>query len=183
MIEAAVKTLICSPRSNFGRFIIRLFCSISIALILAGCASSLIRVDLSKADAPPAGKASIVVIRPTYLSYAARDLTITANKTKVADLVKTSYTSFLMPPGELTLSGVGGYFSWPYRELTIAVEAGKTYYVAWAAKETASSALMMFLFPTLQMDTLKWEVLSKEDAQQQLDNVYYIEPITREISK
>jgi hypothetical protein len=78
---------------------------------------------------------------------------------------------------------VGGYFSWPYREITIDVKEGQTYYLAWITKETASSALMMFLFPTLQLDSLRWEVLSKEDAQPRFDNVYYVEPITREIHK
>jgi hypothetical protein len=71
----------------------------AIALALVGCAPSLIRGDISNTSAPPAGKATIIVIRPYYLSYAAIDLTITANNSKMAELTRLSYTSFLMPPG------------------------------------------------------------------------------------
>lgn len=168
---------------NVRQFIIRRICFSTIALALAGCAPGLIRADLSNVSAPPAGKASIVVIRPYYLSYAARDLTITANNSTMADLTRSSYTSFLMSPGGLTLSGEGGFFSWPRRDITIEVKEGQTYYLAWITKETASSALMMYLFPTLQLDSLRWEVLSKEDVQHKLKDLYYAEPKIREIPK
>ena len=82
----------------------------AIALVLVGCATSLTQLNLAKLEAPPAGKTTILVIRPHYLLYAARDLQITANNSEVADLINTSYTSFLMPPGSLKLSGEGSFF-------------------------------------------------------------------------
>lgn len=176
-----MKNVTLLPLLNVRQFIIRHLYSIAIALALVGCATSLIRVDLSKIDAPPPGKASIFVIRPSYLSYAARDLSIAANNSKIADLTKLSYTSFVMPPGKLTLSGEGGFFSWSRREITIDVAEGQTYYLAWIAKETASSALMNMLFPSLTV--LRWESISKKDAQQLLNGIYYVEPIVREIPK
>jgi len=174
-----VKTLIRSPRPNFGRFIIRLFCFISITLVLAGCTSNLIRVDLSKTDAPPPGEATIFIIRPSYLSYGSRDLSVYANNVKVASLPRLSYTSFLMAPGQLTLSGEGGFFSWPRREITVDIEDGKTYYLSWTLKETASSALMLYLFPTL--NELRWEPIRKDDAQILLNSISYVEPTFQEI--
>jgi hypothetical protein len=155
----------------------------AIALVLVGCASSLIQVNLAKLEAPPAGKATILVIRPHYLSYAARDLPITANNSEIADLINTSYTSFLMSPGSLKLSGEGSFFSWPRREITLDVEAGQTYYLAWVATETASSALMMYLFPSMDMEHLHWELISKERAQALLDSTHYVKPSVREIPK
>lgn len=171
------------PRRKVRQLIIRFFCLTAIALALVGCATSLIHVDLAKIGPPPAGKASIFVIRPSYLSYAARDLTIKADNLKIADLTNLSYTFFLMPPGKLNFSSQGGFFSWPPREITLNVEAGKTYYLKWDGKETASSALMMYLFPNMDMDALHWEVISKESAQPLLKGIHYVSPEIPEISK
>ena len=182
MTEAAVKTTILSPLPNFRRSIFRLCCYISITLVLAACTPELIRVDLSKFDAPPPGEATIFVIRPPYLSYGSRDLLIKVNNTEIASLPRMSYTSFLMPPGQLTLSGEGEFFlSWPRREITIDVKDGQNYYLSWYVKETASSALMMYLFPTL--NELRWESISKEQAQTLLNGIYYVEPTFQEISR
>jgi hypothetical protein len=178
MIEAAVKTTIFSPRPNFGRSIIHLFCFISITAALAGCTSELIHVDLSKIDVPPPGEATILIIRPSYLSYGSRDLTIKVNNTEIAVLPRLSYTSFLMPSGKLALSGEGGFFSWPRRVQTFDINDGQNYYIKWALKETASSALMLYLFPNLV--DLHWELISKEDAQVLLDGIYYVEPTFQE---
>jgi hypothetical protein len=114
MTEAAVKTTILSPLPNFRRSISRLCCYIPITLVLAACTPDLIRVDLSKFDAPPPGEATIFIIRPPYLSYGSRDLHIKVNNTEIASLPRMSYTSFLMPPGQLTVSGEGEFFlTWP----------------------------------------------------------------------
>lgn len=179
MIEAAVKTLIRLPRPNLGRFIICLFCVISITLALAGCTSGLTRVDLSQIDAPPPGEASIFIIRPPYLSYGSRDLSIKVNNIAIASLPRLSYTSLLMPPGQMTLSGEGGFFSWPRREITVDIKDGQTYYLSWTLKETASSALMLFLFPNL--NDLRWELISKEDAQVLLNGIAYVQPAYQEL--
>ena len=171
------------PCLNVRQLIIRFLCLSTIALALLGCKTALIDVDLAKIGSPPIGKASIFVIRPSYLSYAARDLPITVNKTEIADLVNLSYTSFLMPEGKLKLSSEGSFFSWPHREITMDVEAGQTYYLEWHAKETASSALMMYLFPDMDMDALHWEVINKESAQPLLKGIHYVSPEIPEISK
>lgn len=167
---------------NIKQLIIRFIC-LNGALILVGCATSLVHVDLSKGWAPSAGHASIVVIRPAYLSYAARDIIIKVDNSKIADLINLSYTSFSIPPGNVNLSSEGGFFSWPRREITFKVEAGKTYYLKWDAKETASSALMMYLFPNMDMDALHWEVINKESAQPLLMGIHYVRPKIPEISK
>ncbi len=171
------------PCRNVRQLIIRFLCLNIIALALLGCKTALIDVDLAKSGSPPIGKASIFVIRPSYLSYAARDLTITVNKTEIADLVNSSYTSFSMPEGKLKLSSEGSFFSWPRREVTIDVEAGRTYYLEWHAKETASSALMMYLFPDMDMEALHWEVINKESAQPLLKGIHFVSPEIPEISK
>jgi hypothetical protein len=181
MIEAAVKTTIRAPRPNFWRSIFRLCCYTSITLVLAGCTPDLIRVDLSKYDAPPPGEATVFIIRPPYLSYGSRDLLIKVNNTEIASLPRMSYTSFLMPPGQLTLSGEGSFFSWPRREITIDIKDGQHYYLSWHVKESASSALMLYLFPT--MNELRWESISKEHAQTLLDSVYYVEPTFPEVPR
>jgi hypothetical protein len=181
MTEAAVKTTILSPLPDFRRSIFRLCCYISITLVLAACTPELIRVDLSKFDAPPPGEATIFIIRPPYLSYGSRDLLIKVNNTEIASLPRMSYTSFLMPPGQLTLSGEGSFFSWPRQEITIDIKDGQSYYLSWHLHETASSALMMYLFPT--MDDLRWEVMSREQAQTLLNGIYYVEPTFQEISR
>ena len=181
MMEAAVKTTILAPRPNFWRSIFRLCCYTSITLVLAGCTPGLIRVDLSKYDVPPPGEATIFIIRPPYLSYGSRDLIIKVNNTEIANLPRMSYTSFLMPPGQLTLSGEGGFFSWPRREITIDIKDGQHYYLSWHVKESASSALMLYLFPT--MNELRWESISKEQAQTLLDSVYYVEPTFPEVPR
>lgn len=165
------------------QFLIRFLCLNTIALALLGCTTALIDVDLAKIGSPPTGKASIFLIRPSYLSYAARDLAVTLNKTEIADLVNLSYTSFLMPVGKLKLSSEGSFFSWPRREIILDVEAGQTYYLEWHAQETASSALMMYLFPNMDMDALHWEVISKESAQPLLKGIHYVSPEIPEISK
>lgn len=170
------------PRRKVRQLIIRCFCLTALALVV-GCTTSLIHVDLAKIDPPPVGKASIFVIRPSYLSYAARDLTIKVDNLKIADLTNLSYTFFLIPPGKLNLSSQGGFFSWPSREMTLKIEAGKTYYLEWRAKETASSALMMYLFPNMDMDALHWEVISRESAQPLLQGIHYVSPETPKISK
>lgn len=178
MIEASVKTPILSPRPNFGRSIIRLFCFISIAAVLAGCTGELIRVDLSKIDVPPPGEATVYVIRPSYLSYGSRSLSVKVNNTEIANLPRLSYTLFLIPPGQVTLTGDGGFFSWPRRDITIDIKDGQIYYLKWSLKETASSALMLYLFPNLA--DLRWESISKEDAQVLLNGIYYVEPTFQE---
>ena len=180
-MEAAVKTTILSPRPNFWRSIFRLCCYISITLVLAGCTPDLIRVDLSKFDAPPPGEATIFIIRPPYLSYGSRDLLIKVNNTEIASLPRMSYTSFLMPPGQLTLSGEGSFFSWPRREITVDIKDGQHYYLSWHVKETATSALMLYLFPT--MNELRWELISKEQAQTLLNSIYYVEPTFLEVPR
>lgn len=167
---------------NIGQLIVRFLYLNVFVLALAGCATSLIHVDLSKAEGPAAGKAAIFVIRPSYLSYAARDLSITANNLKIADIIKLSYTSFLMTPGELRLSGGGGFISWPRRDITFQVEEGKTYYLVWMAKENGTFALMLYLFPNMDMSTLHWELVSKEEAQALLDSTYHIESESGEIN-
>jgi hypothetical protein len=174
-----VKTLIRSPRPNFGRFIIRLLCTISITLVFTGCTAKLIRVDLSKIDTPPPGEATIFVIRPPYLSYGSRDLSIKVNNVEIASLPRVSYTLFLMPPGQMTLSGEGGFFSWPRREISVNIKDGQTYFLSWTLKETASSALMLYLFPSL-ID-LHWESINKEDAQILLNGISYVQPTYQEI--
>jgi hypothetical protein len=79
-----------------------------------------------------------------------------------------------MPPGKLTLSGVGGWLSWPRRDITIDIKDGQTYYLKWYLKEEASSALMLYLFP--KIEDLHWESISKDDAQELLNGIYYVEP-------
>ncbi len=167
----------CSP--DIRRFLIRISGLVAIAILISGCAAQLTRVDLSRVDAPPANLASVYVIRPAYLSYAARDLTITANKTEVVDLGRLSYTTFLMAPGVLHLSGKGGFFSWPFADMTIDIKAGKTYFLEWSVKETASSALMNMLFPAI--NELHWQLINREEAQPLLDSIYYEEPTFQEI--
>ena len=55
--------------------------------------------------------------------------------------------------------------------------------MAWADTETASSALMMYLFPSMDMENLHWELISKEKAQALLDSTHYVKPSVREIPK
>lgn len=174
-----MKAVTLLARLNIRQFIIRRHYFIAIALSLAGCSSNPTSVDLSKTGTPPPGEAYIFIIRPSYLSYAARDLLVKVNNTEIASLPRLSYTSFLMPPGKLNLSGEGGFISWPRRELSIDIEDGKTYYLSWTLKETASSALMMMLFPTIK--ELNWKSISKDDAQQLLKGIIYIEPTFQEI--
>lgn len=178
-----MKIVTSFPSCLNWKLIIRFLCINAITLALLGCTTALIDVDPSKIGSPPTGKASIFLIRPSYLSYAARDLTVTVNKTEIADLVNLSYTSFLMPAGKLNLSSEGGILSWPRREISVDVEAGQTYYLEWHAKETASSALMMYLFPNMDMDALHWEIISKESAQPLLMGIHYVSPEIPEISK
>jgi hypothetical protein len=161
------------------QFLIRFSGLIAIVILISGCAAQLTSVDLSRLDAPPAELAAVYVIRPAYLSYAARDLTITANKTEVVDLTRLSYTSFLMAPGKLHLSGKGGFFSWPFADITIDIKAGETYFLVWRVTETASSALMNMLFPTLT--NVHWESINQKEAQTLLDSIYYEEPTFQEI--
>lgn len=168
---------------NVRQTIIRFFCLNVVALALAGCASSLVQVDLSVADTPPAGKAAIFVIRPAYLSYAARKLTVKVDNAKIADLINLSYTSFLVKPGEVRLSGEGSFFSWPRKEITLQAAEGQTYYLVWSGKETASFALMMYLFPSMDMDALHWESVSEDKAQLLLDSTHYVRAEMPEISK
>jgi hypothetical protein len=40
---------------------------------------------------------------------------------------------------------------------------------------------MMYLFPTL--NDLRWESISREQAQTLLDSIYYVEPTFQEISR
>jgi hypothetical protein len=174
-----VKAVTLLARLNIRQLIIRRHYFIAIALSLAGCSSNPATVDLSKIGTPPPGEAYIFIIRTSYLSYAARDLIIKVNNTEIASLPRLSYTSFLMPPGVLNLSGEGGFISWPRRELSIDIEDGKTYYISWTVKETASSALMMMLFPSIV--ELSWKPISKDDAQQLLKDIYYVEPTFQEI--
>jgi hypothetical protein len=173
-----VKTPILPQYPSFGRSIIHLLYLISIAATLAGCTSELIHVDLSKVDVRPPGEATIFIIRPSYLSYGSRDLMIKVNNTEIAVLPRLSYTSFLMPPGKLALSGEGGWFSWPRRDINVDIKDGQSYYFKWELKETASSALMLYLFPNLA--DLRWELISKEDAQVLLDSIYYVPPTYQE---
>jgi hypothetical protein len=181
MIETFVKTPILETIINFGRSIIGCFCFISITVVLAGCTSELIHADLSKIGVPPPGEATIFVIRPSYLSYGSRDLYIKVNNTEIATLPRLSYTSFLMPPGKLNLSGEGGWFSWPRRDITVDIKDGQNYYLKWELKETASSALMLYLFPTLT--DLHWELINREDAQILLNGIYYEEPTFHEVPR
>jgi hypothetical protein len=174
-----VETVSPSYSLNIRRFLIRFSGLIAIVIFISGCAAELTRVDLSQVDAPPAELASIYVIRPAYLSYAARDLTIKANNTEVVDLTRLSYTSFLMAPGKLHLSGKGGFFSWPYTDITIDIKAGETYFLVWSVTETASSALMNMLFPSIT--DLHWKSVSRKEAQPLLDSIYYEEPTFQEI--
>ena len=167
-----------SPLQNFARFLFRLSCIISAALVLAGCASQLTRVDLSKIENPPPGESIIFIIRPSYLSYGSRDLYIKVNDIEIASLPRLSYTSFLIPAGEMKLSGYGGWFSWPQREITLNIKDGQQYFLSWHVKETASSALMLYLFPTLE--ELGWRSISREEAQNLLNSTYYIEPTFQE---
>lgn len=160
---------------NIRQLIIRHILFFVSALILTGCATGSTKVDLTKVDAPPAGKASIFVIRPSHLSGAIRDLTVTANNTKVADLSNLSYTSFLTAPGKLKLSGGGSALAWPHREITIDVIEGQTYYIAWMFLENNS----LLMVPIINMDTLHWEVLTKEGAQFLLNSTNYVAPIAR----
>jgi hypothetical protein len=174
MNETAVKIQILPTRPNIRQSIIYILCIFSITLGLAGCTSELIRVDLSKNYVPPPGKATVFIIRPSYLSYGSRDLYISVNNSEIASLPRLSYTSFLMPPGKLKLSGVGGWLSWPLRDITIDIKDGQTYYLKWYLKEEASSALMLYLFP--KIEDLHWESISKDDAQELLNGIYYVEP-------
>jgi len=177
--KAAVKNATPSHSPNIRQFLIRFSGLIAIAIFISGCSAELTRVDLSQVDAPPATLASVYVIRPAYLSYAARDLTITANNTEVVDLGRLSYTTFLMAPGKLHLSGKGGFFSWPFADITIDTKAGETYFLEWNVKETASSALMNMLFPTI--NDLHWQSIDRKEAQPLLDSIYYEEPTFQEI--
>lgn len=167
------------PHLNVRQLMIRYLYFFVIALALVGCATGSTRVDLSKIDAPPAGKASIFVIRPARLTSGARDVSVTANNSKIADLTNLSYTSFLMSPGKLKLSGGGNLsaLGWPHREITIDVAEGKTYYIAWMFLENRS----VLMIPMIDIDTLHWELLTKEGAQYLLNSTNYVAPTVREI--
>jgi hypothetical protein len=82
-----------------------------------------------------------------------------------------------MPPGKLRLSGGGGILSWPIREITIDVAEGKTYYIAWMFLEDRS----VLMIPIMNIDTLHWELLTKEGAQYLLNSTNYVVPTVREI--
>jgi hypothetical protein len=174
MTETAVKTPIPPTCPNIRQSINHFLCFFSLTLGLAGCTSELIQVDLSKNSVPPPGKATVFIIRPSYLSYGSRDLYISVNNSEIASLPRLSYTSFLMPPGKLELSGEGVFFSWPRRDITIDIKAGQTYYLKWQLKEQASSALMLYLFPSIE--DLHWVSISKDEAQVLLNGIYYVEP-------
>src|SRR5574340_345774 len=164
------------PHMNIRQLIIRHLLFFVSALILTGCATGSTKVDLSKIDAPPAGKASVFVIRPGRLSSGVWDIPVTANNSRIADLANSSYTSFVMRPGTLKLSGGSGV-AWPVREITIDVAEGKTYYIAWMFMEDRA-----FLnSPIIRRDTLKWELRTKEGAQFLLNSTNYFVPTVREL--
>ncbi|HTN93755.1 MAG TPA: hypothetical protein VMJ33_04165 [Gallionella sp.] len=178
MKQAAVKISIISQHPDLERFLFRVFGIVAAVLVMSGCTSQLIHVDLSKIAAPPPGEAVIFIIRPSYLSYGSRDLYVRVNNTEIASLPRLSYTSFLISAGNMTLSGEGSWFSWPLREITVDIKDGKQYYLVWTVKETASSALMLYLFPTLE--DLRWNPISRDDAQKLLNGIYYVEPVFQE---
>lgn len=170
-----MKTVTCLSRLNIRQLMH--LCLIVTALALVGCATGSTRVDLSKIDAPIPGKATIFVIRPSHLTNAIRDLSVTANNTKIADLSNLSYTTFLMASGKLKLSGDGSSLVWPHREITIDVVGGQIYYIAWMFVEDKS----FLMVPLMNIDTLHWEVLTKEGAQYLLNSTNYVVSAIREI--
>lgn len=172
-----MKTITLLPHLHIRKIIIRHFLFFVSALVLTGCATGSTKVDLTKIDASPPEKATIFVIRPAHLTSAIRGLSVTANNTKVADLSNLSYTSFLMAPGKLQLSGDGSALAWPHREITIDVAGGQTYYIAWMFLENNS----LLMVPVMNIDTLHWEALTKEGAQYLLNSTNYVAPIIREI--
>lgn len=153
----------------------------AIALILVGCATGSTRVDLSKIDAPPPGTAKIFVIRPNHQFGRIIDLPVTANATKIAVLKNLSYTSFLMAPGKLKLSGDGTASSWPHKEITLDVAEGQTYYTAWDLVDSNFIYLVPIVGWAIDMNSIHWQLLTKEDAQELLNSTNYVAPTVEEI--
>jgi hypothetical protein len=112
---------------------------------------------------PPLGKASLVLIRPAYVAYALRGLSIKVNGNPAAELSNRSYTVLYVNSGSQKIESEGGFLSWSKKEKIIEASENQVIYVLWYIQDgLAGYANKVF--------DAQWQVVTKEVATEYLSN-------------
>lgn len=148
-------------------WIARTFIAFSL-LFISGCQSVPSSQTLNNyAFLPPQGKATLVLIRPFYIAYGIRGLSIKVNDTPIVTLANQSFTVVHRSPGKQKLESEGGFLSWSKKEKYIDIQEGQVMYVVWYIEDGLQGyANKVF--------NAQWMVVSKEVAENYLKDASYI---------
>jgi hypothetical protein len=116
---------------------------------------------------PPLGKASLVLIRPFYVTYGIRSLSVKINATPVVELSNKSHTVLYVNPGNQKIESEGGFLSWSKKEKMVETTENKVTYVLWYIQDGLDGyADKVF--------NAQWQVVPKEVAVQYLNGSKYV---------
>lgn len=121
--------------------------------------------------APPPGLASVVIVRPSLMAYALRDLAISVNGRLIAEIPNASFFIAHAKPGQIQVAGKGGSLSWPQRNIVFDVAADEVRFVVWRADEVFD---MSTIGKAKMLDEIRWDLTSGRDGLEIIRDLQYV---------
>ena len=110
-----------------------------IVIFISGCqttpSSSQTSIQKPLELQPPQGKTSLVLIRPMYIAYGLRGLSIKINGVPSVELSNKSYSVIYVDPGKQKIESEGGFLSWSKKEKTIETDEKQVTFLLWLIED------------------------------------------------
>jgi len=118
---------------------------------------------------PPLGKTSLVLIRPFYIAYGIRGLSVKLNNVPAVELSNKSFTVLHITPGTQKIESEGGFLSWSKKEKSVEAKENQTIYLVWYIEDGLQGQANKIF-------NAQWVVVSKEVADNYLNGSSYVPP-------
>ena len=143
-----------------------------VAISISGCqtipSSTQSSIQKTQEVQPPQGKSSLVLIRPMYISYGVRGLSVKLNGLPSVELPNKSYSVLYVNPGKQKIESEGGFLSWSKKEKEIETTENQVTYVLWYIEDGLDgSANKVF--------NAQWQIVPKDVAAKYLNGSNYVQ--------
>ncbi|MBL8698069.1 MAG: hypothetical protein JNK67_06840 [Alphaproteobacteria bacterium] len=124
------------------------------------------RVDMAS-FAPPAGRATLAIIRPYNFFYFGHPIAVLVDGKEVASLANQTFTALSLPAGLVSIEAVSGTLGPPGRSVQVTLRPDDEAYLVWQVIEGPLGPLG----PNVR---IQWELVGKAEAASRLIDVEFV---------